>query len=76
MAHIDSYDRFAGLTSVVTVQWIFISSGLSALIAYFRYYPARRGLVSIPLRLSDTNRSGAAPAKNGSIHVNSRRMNS
>ncbi len=35
--------RFAGLTSVVTVQWIVISFGLSALIGIiFGYYPARR----------------------------------
>jgi putative ABC transport system permease protein len=35
--------RFAGLESVVTVQWVLLAFGLSALIGIvFGYYPARR----------------------------------
>jgi ABC-type antimicrobial peptide transport system permease subunit len=36
-------NRFGGMTSVVTVKWVVIAFGLSALIGIvFGFYPARR----------------------------------
>ena len=43
--------RFAGLTSVVTVQWVLLSFGLSAAIGIvFGFYPARRAAGLNPIQ--------------------------
>jgi putative ABC transport system permease protein len=43
--------RFAGLTSVVTVQWVLLAFGLSALIGIvFGFYPARRAAGLNPIQ--------------------------
>jgi putative ABC transport system permease protein len=45
-----SLTHFAGLESVVTVQWVLLAFGLSALIGIvFGYYPARRAAALNPI---------------------------